>query len=116
MLLKNPAVGVKLPRKHAVKPPVLLPLMEIRRVLQVVPEPTRSLLMLIVFASMRIGEVLALRWKDCLPDRIVVDERVYDDEFDDVKTDGGRARSAVRSPRRHPRCDSDDVGTEQEVP
>ena len=87
MLLKNPAVGVKLPRKRAVKPPVLLPLVEIRRVPLIVAEPTRSILILIVFASMRIGEVLALRWKDCLPDRIVVFERVYDDEFDDVKTE-----------------------------
>jgi integrase len=89
MLSKTPAVGVKLPRKRAVKPAVLLPLVEIRRVLKVVPEPTRSLLTLIVFASMRPGEVLALRWKDCLLDRIVVDERVYDDEFDDVKTEAG---------------------------
>jgi len=45
---------------------------------------------LIVFASMRPGEVLALRWKDILPDRIVVDERVYDDEFDEVKTEAGK--------------------------
>jgi integrase len=30
---------------------------------------------------MRPGEPLALRWKDILRDRIVVDERVYDDEF-----------------------------------
>jgi len=44
---------------------------------------------MMVFASMRVGEVLALRWSDCLPDRILVDERVYDDEFDDVKTDAG---------------------------
>ena len=89
MLDKNPAVGVKLPRKRSVKPPVLLPLVEIRRVLDVVPEPTRSLLILIVFASMRPGEAMALRWEDCLPDRIVVDERVYDNEFDDVKTEAG---------------------------
>jgi len=46
--------------------------------------------MLIVFASMRPGEALALRWKDILRDRIVVDERVYDDEFDDVKTEAGK--------------------------
>jgi integrase len=39
---------------------------------------------------MRPGEALALRWKDILRDRTVVDERVYDDEFDDVKTDAGR--------------------------
>ena len=89
MLDKNPAVGVKLPRQRSVKPPVLLPLVEIRRVLETVPEPTRSLLILIVFASMRPGEAMALRWKDCLPDRIVVDERVYDNEFDDVKTEAG---------------------------
>jgi integrase len=47
------------------------------------------LLILMVFASMRVGEVLALRWKDILPDRIVVDERVYDNEFDEVKTTAG---------------------------
>ena len=89
MLDKNPAVGVKLPRKRSVKPPVLLPLVEIRRVLEVVPEPTRSLLILIVFASMRPGEVFAMRWEDCLPDRIVIDERVYDGVFDLVKTEAG---------------------------
>ena len=58
--------------------------------IEAVKEPTKSLIMLIVFASMRPGEVLALRWKDIQSDRIVVDERVYDDEFDDVKTDAGR--------------------------
>jgi integrase len=89
MLSRNPAVGVKLPRKRAVKPPVLLPLILIRKLLELVKEPTRSLLILMVFASMLVGEVLALRWKDILPDRIIVDERVYDDEFDDVKTEAG---------------------------
>jgi integrase len=34
MLSKNPAIGVKLPRKRSVKAPILLPLAEIRRVLQ----------------------------------------------------------------------------------
>ncbi|HEV2487662.1 MAG TPA: hypothetical protein VGT08_19235 [Terracidiphilus sp.] len=47
--------------------------------------------MLIVFASMRPVESLALRWKDILRDRIVVDKRVYDDEFDDVKTEADKA-------------------------
>jgi integrase len=49
-----------------------------------------SLITFIVFASMRPGEALALRWEDILRDRIVIDERVYDDEFDDVKTDAGK--------------------------
>jgi integrase len=90
MLERNPAVGVKLPRKHQVKPTLLLPLADIRRVLETATEPMRSILILIVFASMRVGEVLALRWKDVLRDRIIVDERVYDDEFDDVKTGAGK--------------------------
>jgi len=90
MLVRNPAVGVKLPRKKAVKPTVLLLLGDIRRMIEAVKEPTKSMIKLIVFASMRPGEVLALRWKDILRDRIVVDERVYDNEFDDVKTDAGR--------------------------
>jgi integrase len=89
MLSKNPAVGVKLPRKRSVKPTILLPLILIRKVIETVVEPTRSLLILMVFASMRVGEVLALRWKDILPDRIIIDERVYDDEFDDVKSEAG---------------------------
>ncbi len=90
MLVQNPAVGVKLPRKKAVKPTVLLLLGDIRRMIEAVKEPTKSMITLIVFASMRPGEVLALRWKDILRDRIVVDERVYDNEFDDVKTDAGK--------------------------
>lgn len=89
MLDRNPAVGVKLPRKKTVKPTVVLGLGDIRRVIEAVKEPTKSMLVLIVFASMRPGEVLALRWEDILRDRIIVDERVYDDEFDEVKTSAG---------------------------
>src|ERR1700751_1739838 len=44
---------------------------------------------LIVFGSLRIGEVLALRWRHIHGDRITVEERVYEGEFDDVKTDAG---------------------------
>jgi integrase len=90
MLSKNPAVGVKLPRKHAVKPTVLLSLYQIRQMIETLPDPTMSLVTLIVFASMRPGEALSLRWKNILRDRIVVDERVYDGEFDDVKTEAGK--------------------------
>jgi len=90
MLKRNPAIGIKLPRKKARKPAVILPLADIRRMIETVQEPTKSIIILIVFASMRVGEALALRWKNILRDRIVVDERVYDDEFDDVKTDAGK--------------------------
>ena len=55
MLVRNPAVGVKLPRKKAVKPTVLLLLGDIRRMIEAVEEPTKSMILLIVFASMRPG-------------------------------------------------------------
>src|SRR3974390_1757544 len=38
------------------------------------------------FASMRVGEALALRWNDILGDRIIIDERLYDGDLDDPKT------------------------------
>ena len=89
MLERNPAIGVKLPRKKSRKPPVILTLPQIRAMLEELPEPTKSIVTLIVFGSMRVGEVLALRWKRISADRIQVVERVYDREFDDVKTDAG---------------------------
>ena len=89
MLERNPAVGVKLPRKKSRKPPVVLTLPQIRAMLEELPEPTKSIVTLIVLGSMRVGEVLALRWKRTSTDRIQIIERVYDGEFDDVKTEAG---------------------------
>ncbi len=63
---------------------------EVGRIIRIVQEPTRSLLMLVVLASMRVGEALALRWNDVLPDRLIIDERVYEHVFDDAKTQAGK--------------------------
>jgi integrase len=89
MIGKNPAIGVRLPRKKTRRPTVLLPLAVIRKLIEVLPEPTRTVVVLIVFGSMRIGEVLALRWRHIQPTRIEIEQRIYDGEFDDVKTDSG---------------------------
>lgn len=89
MIEKNPAIGVKLPRKKQRKPTILLPLATIGKLIELLPEPTRTVVALIVFGSLRIGEVLALRWRHIHADRITVEERVYEGEFDDVKTDAG---------------------------
>ena len=83
---RNPAIGVKLPKKKAVKPPVLLTFPEIKLLIEHLQEPTKTIVILIVFASMRVGEALAVRWNDILNDRIVIDERLYDDDLDDPKT------------------------------
>jgi integrase len=44
---------------------------------------------LTVFGCLRIGEVLALRWRHIQADRITIEHRVYEGELDDVKTDAG---------------------------
>jgi integrase len=89
MVEKNPAIGVKLPRKKQRKPTILLPLATISKLIELLPEPTKTVVVLIVFGSLRIGEVLALRWRHIQADRINIEERVYEGEFDDVKTDAG---------------------------
>ena len=86
----NPAQGVRLPRKKARKPPVVLAKQDIRRVIEALPEPTKSIVILVVVGSLRIGEVAALRWERIHPDRIEIVERYYEGEFDDTKTDAGR--------------------------
>jgi integrase len=86
----NPAQGVRLPRKKARKPPVLLAKQDIRRVIDALPEPTKSIVTLMVVGSLRIGEVTALRWERIQPDRIEIVERFYEGEFDDTKTDAGQ--------------------------
>jgi integrase len=86
---KNAAIGVKLPRKKQRKPTILLPLATIGKLIDLLPEPTKTVVALIVFGSLRIGEVLALRWRHLHADRINIEERVYEGEFDDVKTDAG---------------------------
>jgi len=86
----NPARGVRLPRKKARKPPVLLAKQDIRRVIDSLTEPTKSIVTLMVVGSLRIGEVIALRWARIHPDRIEIVERFYEGEFDDTKTDAGQ--------------------------
>ena len=90
LIRNNPAVGVRLPRRKSRKPPVLLSRQDIRRVIDELPEPTKSIVTLIVVGSLRVGEAVALRWGRVLSDRIEIVERFYEGEFDDAKTEAGQ--------------------------
>ena len=89
LIPRNPAIGVKLPRKKVRKPPVLLSLPDIRWMIEALPEPSKSIVTLIVFASLRVGRGTGAPLETHLEDRLAIEERVYDGEFDDVKTDAG---------------------------
>lgn len=86
LIEKNAAIGVKLPKKKRSKPLCLLNFAQIKSVIERLQEPTRTIVILIVFGSMRVGEALALRWNDILEDGVVIDERLYDGDLDDPKT------------------------------
>jgi hypothetical protein len=105
MVEKNTAIGTKLPRKKQRKPTILLPLATIGKLIELLPAHTKTVVTLIVFGSLRIGEVLALCWRHIHADRINIEERVYEGEFDDVKTDTGeRSTSLGFAPYQGCRC------------
>jgi integrase len=62
---------------------------DIRNLLEALPSPTNAIATLMINGSLRFGEVAALRWKRILKDRIQIQERFYEGEFDDTKTDAG---------------------------
>jgi len=60
----NPAIGVELPEKKAVREKhVLLP-DQIPPLLAALQEPARTMVLVGVLTGLRIGEILALRWRD----------------------------------------------------
>ena len=84
----NPVRKTRMPRR-GLQPekPVLTP-EQLRRLLDRLPEPSRSIVWLIVLATLRIGEALALRWNDVnLQARVLrVNRSVYEGHFDEPKT------------------------------
>ena len=60
----NPALGVELPEKQDVREKRVLMPEEVIRLLSVLREPVRSMVLLAILTGLRIGEILALRWQD----------------------------------------------------
>jgi len=85
----NQARKTKLPRRpHQLAPtPVLAP-EQIRQLEAELAEPARSIALLLVLTGLRVGELLALRWKnvDMTGRTLRVTATVYDGHFDTPKT------------------------------
>jgi len=85
----NPALKTRLPRrpiKHHSK--TILAPAQIVQLRDQLKEPARSIAMLLVLTGIRIGEVLALRWKcvDFMNHTLHIAESVYDGHFDTPKS------------------------------
>ncbi len=60
----NPVAGVELPEKIAVREKHILTPEQISRLMEVLPEPARTMVRLCLLTGLRIGEVLGLPWKN----------------------------------------------------
>ncbi len=87
----NPASGVKLPSRPLRQPLRFLTIGEVTRLLEALKEPERTLVLAAVLTGMRIGELLALRWRNVDFERRVirVREAVYEGHNSTPKTQGG---------------------------
>lgn len=86
-LQENPARGIKLPPARRREPPFITP-GQFQRLLEALPGKVRLMVLLAMMTSMRIGEILGLRWGRVDLDRGVlrVAESCYRGNFSDVKT------------------------------
>jgi integrase len=60
----NPVAGVELPEKVAVREKHILTPEQISRLMDVTPEPVRTMAWLALLTGLRIGEILGLSWKN----------------------------------------------------
>jgi integrase len=84
----NPVRMTRLPRRRRMYSKVVLTPAEIRLLVSRLPEPSRSLVLLLMLTGLRIGELLALRWRnvDLATGVIRVEETVYEGHFDEPKS------------------------------
>jgi integrase len=87
----NPVSGVKLPARPLCEDKRFLTVDEVTRLLRVLDGPAHTLVLSAVLTGMRIGELLALRWKNVDFERKVirVREAVYEGHVSTPKTRSG---------------------------
>ncbi len=95
LITENPIRRTRHPRRSAVPEKTPIAPEKLLELFKSLPEPSNSLAWLLALTGLRIGELLALRWRDVdLEARWVrVRQTVYEGHFDDPKT--GRSRRTM---------------------
>jgi integrase len=90
--LDNPAQGVELPEKKAVREKQVLTPQQIRALLILLKEPCRTMVLVGVLTGLRVGEILGLRWRDVdlINGLLRVEQAVYRGAVGSPKTKGSR--------------------------
>jgi integrase len=99
---RNPAHGIKTGEREANQEKRLLTPAQIRALLPALTEPCRTIVLVAVLTGMRIGEILALRWKrlDLLRGAVEVAETFSDGQFGTPKTRSSRRVIPMSTPVR----------------
>jgi integrase len=89
LIPSNPVRKTRFPRRGPAKQRAVIAPEKIQDLLVALPEPSRSLGWLLVLTGLRIGELLAVRWRnvDLEQGTLRVTESVYDGHFDVPKTE-----------------------------
>ena len=99
-LSANPARGVKFPQKGIKDPPAIIAGAGFVALLDQLREPHRTMVSLIAATGLRVGELLALRWRaiDLENGTLTVRESVFEGKFQSPKTQKAR-RTIPLGPR-----------------
>ena len=92
LLASNPVRKTRLPRRAPVEEKTPISPESLRALLDVLPEPSRSIAALLAMTGLRVGELLALRWQDIDFDKgfLSVRQTVYEGHFDVPKSKRSR--------------------------
>jgi integrase len=92
LLTDNSVRKTKLPRQGPVVEKTPIEPERLKELIRALPEPSHSIALLLASTGMRIGELLALRWRDVdlKLGKVQIRQTVYEDVFDDPKTKRSR--------------------------
>jgi len=88
----NPVEGVRIGKKRTVREQRLIGAEDLRRLLAMLPDDVRFIVLVIFGTGLRISEVLGLRWRniDLEAGTLTVEQRWYRGDLDEPKTENSR--------------------------
>jgi integrase len=89
---ENPASGVQLPQKQAVREKHVLTPEQISKLFSILPEPIRTMVQVGILTGLRVGEILGLRWSDVDFEKrhLRIERAVYRGYIGSPKTQGSK--------------------------